>query len=157
MDILKELYRVAGALAEAQINYAICGGLAVAIHGRPRMTVDIDLLLPAEEIAKAVDAVAAIGFDDVNGWVVLPSNIFGVNRLLRVNKLDGKEFLTLDLLEADSESNPLFRDRQAFEIDGQVITVLSRESLIKMKLKTGRPQDKIDAELLQRDVTDESN
>ena len=72
MDILKELFRVAGALHEAKIDYAICGGLAVAIHGRPRMTVDIGLLLPADQISKAAEVVAAIGYDDVNGWVVLP-------------------------------------------------------------------------------------
>lgn len=157
MDILKELYQVTNALAEAQIDYAICGGLAVAIHGRPRMTVDIDLLLPADQIAKAAEVVAANGYDDVNGWVVLPRNDFGIDRLYRVNKLEGNEFLTLDLLEADSESNPVFRDRQEFEINGQVITVLSRGSLITMKLNTGRAQDKHDAELLQRDIADESN
>ena len=56
-----------------------------------------------------------------------------------------------------SESNSIFRDRQAFEIDDQVITVLSRESLITMKLNTGRTQDRLDAQLLQRDVSDESN
>jgi len=157
MDILKELYRVTNALVEAQIDYAICGGLAVAIHGRPRMTVDIDLLLPADQIAKAAEVVAANGYDDVNGWVVLPGNDFGIDRLYRVNKLEGNEFLTLDLLEADSESNPVFRDRQKFEINGQVITVLSRGSLITIKLNTGRAQDKHDAELLQRDIADESN
>ena len=157
MDILKELFSVAETLTAARVEYGICGGLAVTIHGRPRLTMDIDLLLPADQIAKAADVVAQLGFDDVTGWVVLPGNDLRIDRLYRVNKFSGSEFLTLDLLEVDSASNPIFRDRQAFEIDGKVIHVLSREALITMKKNTGRTQDKLDVEMLQRDVADESN
>ncbi len=87
----------------------------------------------------------------------MPGNDLRIDRLYRVNKFSGSEFLTLDLLEVDSASNPIFRDRQAFEIDGKVIHVHSREALITMKKNTGRTQDKLDVEMLQRDVADESN
>lgn len=156
MDLIEELYATTDVLSAAQIDYAICGGLAVAIHGRPRMTVDIDLLIPSEQITSAVDAVAKIGFDDVTGWVVLPSSTLGIERLYRVNKFAGNNFLTLDLLEVDSTSNPIFRSRQAFKIANQVIHVLSRDALITMKANTGRTQDKLDVELLQRDIEHET-
>ena len=43
MLIIEELYRLAEAFAANRLEYAVCGGLAMAIHGRPRLTVDIDV------------------------------------------------------------------------------------------------------------------
>ena len=43
MLIIEELFRIVDAFAANQLEYAVCGGLAVAIHGRPRLTVDIDI------------------------------------------------------------------------------------------------------------------
>lgn len=42
MEIIQELYAVVDAFTQRGVAYAVCGGLAVAIHGRPRMTIDID-------------------------------------------------------------------------------------------------------------------
>jgi hypothetical protein len=49
MNIKDELLRVVETLTEARIEYAIAGGLAVAIHGCPRLTVDIDLVIREDE------------------------------------------------------------------------------------------------------------
>ena len=43
MDLIAELKRVTGAFDEAGLTYALCGGLAVAVHGAPRATTDLDL------------------------------------------------------------------------------------------------------------------
>ena len=45
VSILAEFYRVITALEHAEIDYAVCGGIAVAIHGCPRVTNDLDLLV----------------------------------------------------------------------------------------------------------------
>ena len=58
IDLAEEFEAVISALAEHGIEYAVCGGLAMAIHGFPRATVDIDLLIPAE---------AAL-----NSWMISP-------------------------------------------------------------------------------------
>jgi hypothetical protein len=61
LDLLDEFRRILSALDAEGIEYAVCGGLAVAIHVRPRATIDVDLLLPRHEIERARDAIRARG------------------------------------------------------------------------------------------------
>lgn len=48
MNLVTELYAVAAALAAARVRHAICGGVAVTIHGATRSTKDIDILIAAD-------------------------------------------------------------------------------------------------------------
>ena len=148
MFIIDELFLLVDAFTASELEYAVCGGLALAIHGRPRLTVDIDFVVAAEDIKRAAEIVATVGFDDVAGWVQLPPNKLGIDRLYRVNKFSGSDFLTLDLLEADSSQNAIFKDREVFEVDGRQIQSLSRTALITMKRDSDRTKDKLDVELL---------
>lgn len=148
MQIIEELYRLTEAFVASGLDYAVCGGLAVAIHGRPRLTVDIDVLVAATDVSRAAQIAASVGFDDVAGWVDLPVNKLGIARLYRLNKISGTEFLTLDLLEADSPENAIFADRDTFEVQGRTIQALSRKSLIAMKRDSDRTKDRLDVELL---------
>ena len=50
------------ALVRAQIRYAICGGVAVTIHGATRSTKDIDILIAPADLDKAIEAVRALGY-----------------------------------------------------------------------------------------------
>ncbi len=45
MDILGELKELIVKLKQEKIEYALCGGLAMAIYALPRATLDIDLLI----------------------------------------------------------------------------------------------------------------
>lgn len=153
MRITDELLLLTDTFARHRVNYAICGGLAVVIHGRPRLTLDIDFLVPADEMERAINAAASAGFNDVAGWIVLPSNDQGIDRLFQVNKMLNGDLLSLDLLEANHADNPIFKDQESFEIDGHPIRLLSRAGLIKMKQSSNRLKDKLDVELLN-DQTD---
>jgi hypothetical protein len=44
-DLYEEFKSIVSALERANIDYAVCGGLAIAVWGAPRATVDIDLLI----------------------------------------------------------------------------------------------------------------
>lgn len=48
----KTARKVADMLGELGISYVVIGGLAVAAHGRKRATVDVDLLMTREGLAK---------------------------------------------------------------------------------------------------------
>jgi hypothetical protein len=148
MLIIAELYQLAEKFAANRLEYAVCGGLAMAIHGRPRLTVDIDVVVAAQDIPRAAEIAARVGFDDVSGWVHLPLNRLGITRLYRLNKISGAAFLTLDLLEADSSSNAVFSDRETFDVEGRSIQSLSRAALITMKRDSDRTKDRLDVELL---------
>jgi predicted nucleotidyltransferase len=58
--------RVAGeaiaAVERGSIPYAFIGGIASALHGRPRWTHDVDLFVRPEDAGRALDALAEGGF-----------------------------------------------------------------------------------------------
>src|SRR5439155_3429113 len=53
----------ATALEDAEIPYALMGGLAASVYGRPRATDDIDVLVKPTDAKRALDALGAAGFD----------------------------------------------------------------------------------------------
>ena len=59
-----DVRRVARALQEHGVEYAVIGGIAMALHGFPRATKDIELFLPVaaennKRLLAALDAAAA--------------------------------------------------------------------------------------------------
>ena len=61
-DLYEEFKSIVSALEEHGIDYAVCGGLAMAVHGLPRATVDIDLLILAERLEDAKSVVRSLGY-----------------------------------------------------------------------------------------------
>ena len=51
--LLQELLDVTSDLERNGIEYAVCGGLALTIHGFTRATFDIDVLIREESLEKA--------------------------------------------------------------------------------------------------------
>ena len=62
LDIYSEFERLISALTERRNEYAVCGGLAMAIHGVPRTTIDIDVLINAESLEAVKEAAAELGY-----------------------------------------------------------------------------------------------
>ena len=46
LDIYDEFRRLVEAFDAQKVDYALCGGMAMGVHKRPRMTIDIDILIP---------------------------------------------------------------------------------------------------------------
>ena len=61
-DLYYEFRKLIAAL-EHQIDYALCGGLAMAIYNRPRSTVDIDLLILSESFDLATPVATELGYE----------------------------------------------------------------------------------------------
>lgn len=149
--LLDEFRAITTSLNEAGIDYAVCGGWAMAIHGLPRATMDIDLLILARDLDRVLGVAKANGFD-IEG---LPLH-FDIE-IRRVSKIERelKQLITLDLLLVTEDEQELWKDRQKISWREGETSVVSRESLIKMKLLAGRTQDLSDIERL-REVDDES-
>ena len=56
------LTRVGRILREAGIHFAVAGGFAVIEHGYERFTKDVDLLVHAGDLSRAMKALRAAGF-----------------------------------------------------------------------------------------------
>jgi hypothetical protein len=61
--LLDELNEVIVAFDNGGIEYAVRGGLAMAINGFARATLDIDLLIQAESLEKTFQVSEKIGYD----------------------------------------------------------------------------------------------
>src|SRR5204863_9536737 len=61
-DLPQELDAIRAELTRDGIEYAICGGIAMAVHGFTRATEDIDLLVRPEDLPGVKAAVARLGF-----------------------------------------------------------------------------------------------
>ena len=149
MNIKVELLTVLDALNAAGIPYALCGGMALAIHGCPRFTKDIDLLVREEDLAQVEAAVKPLGFDLSTGWIAFGRQTAEEQRIYRIVKVDGREHVALDLVMVTPTQQPNWDSRQTLALEDRKIVVVSREGLIRMKRGTGRTQDQADVEKLE--------
>jgi len=146
LDLLDSLFAVVAELERDGIEHALVGGLALAVHGAPRATTDIDLLVPAADIDRAIVAVKRAGFP----FEALPLEFRDGMRLRRVSRIESGETLTVDLILADPPLAPVWDSRQLYEADeGRRVWVVGRDALIAMKLQAGRAQDLADVERLK--------
>lgn len=140
MNLYDELLSVVQALSEARVDYALVGGLAVAVWGYPRATRDIDLLVLPEQLGQAKLAIAARGYS----LEAEPMQFLDGMRLHRVSKVEGSLLMTVDLILVDNNLCAIWHSRQRRSVGVAELSVVSREALIAMKIAAGRPQDQAD-------------
>lgn len=132
-------------LDSSGVEYALAGGLAVAVWGAPRATKDIDLLVRPEAVAAAKSVAARRGF-------VLPAAPLTFRDGMTVERLSRVEagaLLTVDFLVVSQNLESAWASRLRLETTDGPLWVISRESLIQMKLAAGRTQDAADVEALK--------
>ena len=132
-------------LNSKKVKYLLVGGYAIAFHGHPRYTKDLDIWLEmSEENADAMMQVLEnFGFGDVDvskedflnkGMVVQLG--YPPNRIDLINSPDGVGFAEC------------YDTKIEIEIDGLKICVIDLENLKKNKKASGRLQDLADLEKL---------
>ena len=150
-NLLDEFKAITEALNSAGIEYAVCGGWAMAIHGLPRATMDIDLLILAEDLDPVLSIAKAHGFD-IEG---LPLHFaIEIRRISKVDDVTG-DLMTLDLLLVSDEHQDIWAGRQKIDWREGKTSVVSRDGLMKMKRLAGRPQDLLDIEKLSEEVDED--
>lgn len=129
-----------------QVRYLIVGGYAVAFHGHPRYTKDIDIWIwinenNAKNMKKALDefGFSSLGLKEedflVPGYVIQLG--YPPNRIDILTQVTGLEF---DLC---------YSSKIELDIDGITVNFIDLESLKKNKKAIGRFQDLADLEKLQ--------
>ncbi|MCC6664140.1 MAG: nucleotidyltransferase family protein [Polyangiaceae bacterium] len=149
MNLVDELHAIVAALGAARIEYAVCGGVAVTVHGATRTTKDIDLLIRPDDVARALQALRPLGYDFAALPMVFEENTERERRVQRVTKLEGGHALVIDLLFAHASFAGFLDDRVAVELPRGTLFVVSRETLLRMKRLAGRAQDQADIEKLE--------
>lgn len=151
MDFYEELVGLIEAFGKAAVDYAVCGGVALAIHGHPRFTKDIDLVVRAEDLERVRHVASKVGFSLTALPMTFDAGSSKERQVHRVSKIEGEELLTLDLLVLRGPGfHGVWEDREEFAWRGRTVRAVSRRGLITMKRAAGRPQDLVDIEILEK-------
>jgi hypothetical protein len=156
--MLAEVFRE---LQEANVRYALVGGLAVTLHGHLRSTADIDIVLTLDEVnlAKFVSHFKSRGWRPV---LPLPFDAlldsakradWIANRNLKVFAIHhpSKVAMTLDvLLVTPIPAAQIVERAVTLPMLGENVWVASIDDLITMKNAVGRPVDLSDVAALTK-------
>ncbi len=158
LNLITELESLVDALDADGVAYALCGGLALGLHGHPRATEDIDVLIAATDLARALDVAKRVGFDVPARKMVFGQRVGKAREVQRVSKLDPDtgDLLPLDFLVVNEELAEVWNGRITVETGTRKLTVVSRAGLATMKRIAGRGQDLVDLAKLEGTYDDES-
>ena len=145
MDLLDELKKLINRLNEEKIEYALCGGLAMAIYALPRATLDIDILIEASSLETTRRAVHDLGFTLKDAPMGFHGGKVHIHRVSKIEPGTG-ETLVLDLLIVTPEIKSAWDSRMKVEWEHGTLSVVSPEGLILLKSfrRSGQDQDDID-------------
>ena len=151
--MLKRLRDVFASLNSHDVRYIVIGGIATILHGVPRSTLDLDVLIEStpENARKLLDA-------------LLDANL-GTAELISPEELLANEITVFsDLVRIDVQTATpgvtfaeVWPERVEMHYQGNKVNVLALPDLIASKRASGRPVDLQDAELLARMEADSRN
>jgi len=134
-------------LNDAHAEFLIVGGYALAVHGAPRFTKDLDVWIRADpdnaqRVWQALDEFGA-PFGDLNlEDLSTPGVVFQMglppNRIDIITAIDGVEF------------HDAWERKVISTYGDQPVMVIGLDELIRNKETTGRPQDALDAKTLRQ-------
>jgi len=142
--MLNRLRDVFKSLQEFNVQYVVIGGIAAVLHGVPRATFDLDILIDAtpENAQKLLDALtdAKLG----------TASLVSTEELLTHEITIFKDRVRIDVQTVTPGLNfaDAWKNRQELEYQGQSFFVVSREDLIASKKAAGRDVDLEDVRLL---------
>ena len=146
-----ELRELIAALDRQHIEYALCGGVAMAVHGSPRATVDIDIMILPASLSDVLEIADLLGYT-IRG--VDMSFGQGLIEIRRVSKMDRtrKALLTLDMILVTDPIQHVWDNRIEAKVENDRLSVVSKDGLIALKKISGRPQDIADITALTEDT-----
>jgi hypothetical protein len=153
MTLLDEFNSLTTALEESGIEYAVCGGLAMAIHGFIRATKDIDIIVDESSLDRAFVAARSLGYDVEGSPLNFRDQDMKIRRISKIDKL-AKILITIDFILVTDAMSDVWADRQQAVWEGGHTWVVSREGLKKMKRLAGRDIDLLDIKRLEEDDED---
>jgi hypothetical protein len=146
LDLYAEFKAAVQAFHAAGIEYAVCGGLAYAIHVRPRATVDMDFLVPAGELERCREALIPLGYTAHPQPMYFAGGRVMIQRFWKPQET-GRDVMVVDLLVVNPDAMPnVWEDRKRLQWEDLPVWVVSREGLVSLKRLRGSAQDVADIE-----------
>ena len=127
-----------------RVEYLLIGGYAVAAHGHPRYTKDIDVWIAAtdQNAKKVIRVLEQFGFADLG---LTPADFTEPNQIVQL----GYEPVRIDVLTGVGlPFEVCYPKRVLTYMDGVEISVVALDDLIALKRIAARPQDLADIDHL---------
>ncbi|MFH1414734.1 MAG: hypothetical protein ABIH89_01440 [Elusimicrobiota bacterium] len=158
--------RILKELSENNVEYMVVGGIAVNLHGIPRMTYDLDLLVNMTDenldrfmrIIKKLKYTAKVPVDIMDFAVKEKRRKWIEEKNMKAfclvnNKATVKE---IDIIiDAPVSYQNAKKNMITMELQNISVPVIGIADLIKMKEKTGRRQDDSDIRYLKKKINEE--
>jgi hypothetical protein len=149
------------ALNRAGVRYVVVGGVAVVLHGHPRLTADLDLVVDLSpcEARKAIEALLGLGLRTrlpVDPLDFADAKVRGAwirEKAMRVFPLEdpANPLRQVDLfVEYLVDFEALWRQSVVFDLGSTKVRVASIADLMRLKRLSGRPVDRSDIEELEK-------
>jgi hypothetical protein len=145
MNLEKDLREFVALLNALNVRYLVVGAYAVAYHGYPRYTADIDLFIERshDNALRLMQVIEQFGFADLK---LSADDFLEEDQVIQLgvspNRIDILTFLSgVTFQEA-------WASREQSEIDSLSVPFISKEMLKRNKAATGRMQDLADLEHL---------
>ena len=145
-----ELRNLISALDRDKIEYALCGGIAMAIHGRPRATVYIDILIAPESLPQVLRIAENLGYAIRGLDMSFGKDMIEIRRVSKIDRAT-RFVLTLDMILVTDAIRDVWETRVSANLEGGKQSVVSKQGLIALKKISGRPQDIADISALKED------
>jgi predicted membrane-bound mannosyltransferase len=139
MKLSKDLREFVELLNSRKIKYLLVGGYAVAYHGLPRYTEDIDFLI---EISSENAVLVAAAVNDFGFAKFKPKDFQKSEVVVQLGRAPNRIDLLTSVTAVSFEE--AWKTKIKTKLDGLPVWVISLELLVRNKLATGRPQDLAD-------------
>ena len=135
-------------LQKHEVEFLIVGGFAVALHGYPRYTDDLDILLKrnTKNAERVIQVLNDFGFGSLG---LVEQDFLNEDMIIQL----GYPPLRIDLITSISgidNYDEIFGNAIKIESSEINLNIISLDDLIKNKDSTNRPIDKIDSSKLRK-------
>lgn len=150
--MLNRLKGVFRSFEEREVKYVVIGGIAAVLHGVPRATFDLDILVEAtpDNAVRLLEALSAAGLG--TAALTTPEDVLAHEITVF------QDWVRIDVQTSTPglRFSDAWQRRVTMEYEGQRFFVASRADLIASKRAAGRDIDLQDVRLLEAGSTDPS-
>ncbi len=142
LDKLQPVFR---SLNAHDVRYLVIGGIAAALHGVPRATFDLDLLIEptpdnAERLLKALREAGIVTAELTDPDSLLEHEISVFKDILRID---------VQIQTPGIRFEDAWKNKVEVPYEGETILLVSKEDLIRSKKAAGRKVDLEDVAILE--------
>lgn len=146
MDLAPDFNEFCGLLRARNVEFMIVGAHALAFHGHPRFTGDLDILIRPSlaNAERLLSAIADFGFSNVP---LTAAQVIEPRRLIEMGVAPVQIHVMSDISGVSWDE--AWATREVGRLGNEDVAFIGRDALLRNKRAAGRPQDLADLEALR--------